>query len=84
MESDGKLNCSIPVDIYCLHQCYMHLIKDALAKFLSKWNHHPISTAGHLTPTHLQYVGLHAIQRRSGLEGIHYPELDEVKFNFYF
>ncbi len=80
LEGKGQLDSSNPVDIYCLHQCYSHLIKAALLDFFNMWNHHNVQTAGQMTPTHLFYVGIHNIQRRAGLEGIHFPELDEVAF----
>ncbi len=59
-------------------------MKSALLEFTSSWNHHNVQTAGLMTPTHLFCVGTHNIQRRAGLEGIHFPELDEVVwFPFY-
>lgn len=83
MEANGKLNSKNPVDIYCLHMCYMHLMKDALAEFTNKWNKHKISVAGKLTPNQLFMVGTHKIQRQAGLEGMHFPELDDVLKNCY-
>jgi len=83
LEERKKLDCNDPVDTYCLHQCYMHLMKAALEKFSFDWNHHNIKVAGSMSPTHLQFVGKHNLQRRAGLEGIHFPELDEVYFKYF-
>jgi len=80
MEAEGQLNIHDSVDIYCLNECFMPLIKNALAEFTRMWNRHKITTAGVMSPIQLNMIGLFKIQRRAGLEGEYFKELEEVSF----
>ncbi|CAK8690124.1 unnamed protein product [Clavelina lepadiformis] len=58
LESNGTLDVENEVDIFCLHYCYKDVINEALAKFTSMWNHHPLRTENNRSPKKLYVAGL--------------------------
>ncbi|CAK8680364.1 unnamed protein product [Clavelina lepadiformis] len=53
LENNGTLDVENEVDIFCLHFCYKNVINEALAKFTSLWNHHPLRTENNRSPRKL-------------------------------
>ncbi|CAK8689391.1 uncharacterized protein LOC143460571 [Clavelina lepadiformis] len=58
LETNGTLDVENEVDMFCLHYCFKDVINEALAKFTSLWNHHPLRTENNRSPRKLYVAGL--------------------------
>ncbi len=71
LESEGTLNPSDDVDIFCLHFVATKLLVDTVNGFVRGWNAHPISTESNFTPNQLFVIGLLRLKN----SGIYHEEL---------
>lgn len=78
MKLSGHLDQDSNLDLYCLHLCFINLIKSHLKECRQNWNNRPSSKA--LTPLQLFHMGLMSLRTRALFDKAHYPELDQVTF----
>ncbi|XP_076814819.1 uncharacterized protein LOC143461059 isoform X2 [Clavelina lepadiformis] len=67
LENNETLDVENEVDIFCLHYCYKDVINEALAKFTSMWNHHPLRTENNRSPKKLYVAGLLQLMKEEDL-----------------
>lgn len=77
LESNCNLDQNSNFDLYCLHLCFIHLMKSHLKERRENWNYHnSIKTTN--APRQLFLIGLMSLKIRAGIDKAYYPELDQV------
>ncbi len=82
MEKERVMNPTSEIDMYCLHQCFMPLMKNLLKMWREDWNHN--KTRSEMAPSALKIVGQLALRSRAATEKAYFPELDQVIFFSHF
>ncbi|KAK4694719.1 hypothetical protein P7C70_g8687, partial [Phenoliferia sp. Uapishka_3] len=76
LESDGDLDATNPVHIWCLHLVFLPMLNMSLKSWQGTWNNHKIRTEHFKTPRQLWRLG----QRRAELAGFDL-DLDPLRQN---
>lgn len=58
MERDGILDEKNEIDLWALSYVYLPLIKESIARFVSTWNHHGLSSMNNRSPNQLWCLGM--------------------------
>ena len=69
LETEGVLDPSNEVDIFCLQVVFLPRINKCLAEFQGGWNNHPLSTEGNMSPIQLCVSGLIASNHQTSSTG---------------
>ena len=75
MEKEGSLDPASDIDVYCLHQCYMPLLKNSIKEMRLDWNEN--KAVSEMTPRALTFLGQLALKSRAAIDKVHYVELDQ-------
>lgn len=78
LENQGSLDPKNELDLFCLHYCFLHILKEAIQTFAESWNLHGIATVRNKNPDLLFFLGLESLHKSGESEGILYTELDQV------
>ncbi|KAK4688041.1 hypothetical protein P7C73_g2070, partial [Tremellales sp. Uapishka_1] len=59
LEEKGRLDVDHPVQMWCLHFCYIPMLNHSLVWFTQRWNKHKVRTEGGRTPEQIAFQGTH-------------------------
>ncbi|KAK4688286.1 hypothetical protein P7C73_g1822, partial [Tremellales sp. Uapishka_1] len=57
LEENGMLNIENPVELWCLHFCYIPMLNHSLVWFTNRWNKHKMRTEGGRSPEQIAFQG---------------------------
>ena len=80
METQGILNPSSDLDIFCLHTVASTLVTNTTDGFRDGWNCHKLRTMGNRSPNALFFKGLMKLKKKPG----YHSELNQVIFYLIF